>query len=128
MQFDIFQTLYILDTNVDPSKGSEFCKVGIVCHLHLTIENNSSSFSPVTEAIKSIMYEVLAEQSVWAVCGRTAGVVSFESQEKYQTVVLEVMPLTSGHLPLPLVRISKYIPAESGGAGEKINIIINKDL
>ncbi|CAG9863619.1 unnamed protein product [Phyllotreta striolata] len=109
-----YQTLYILDTVVDPSKGSEFCKIGIVCHLHLTIENNIRSNSE--EAVKSIMYEVLAEQSVWAVCGRTAGVVTFESQEQFQTVVLEVMPLTSGHLPLPLVRISKYIPAESGNS------------
>lgn len=64
------------------------------------------------------MYEVLAEQSVWAVCGRTAGVVSFEDNEKTQKVVLDVMPLTSGYLPLPLVRISKYIPAESSAGGE----------
>uniref|UniRef100_A0A6P7FLM5 Trafficking protein particle complex subunit 10 isoform X1 n=1 Tax=Diabrotica virgifera virgifera TaxID=50390 RepID=A0A6P7FLM5_DIAVI len=107
-----YQTLYILDTSVEPAKGSEFCKVGIVCHLHLTIENTLCPTQ--AESVKSIMYEVLAEQSVWAVCGRTAGVVSFELQEKSQTVVLEVMPLTSGHLPLPLVRISKYIPAEIG--------------
>ncbi|XP_056641631.1 trafficking protein particle complex subunit 10 [Diorhabda sublineata] len=107
-----YQTLYILDAVVEPAKGSDFRKVGIVCHLHLTIEN--VSFPQSVKPLDSIMYEVLADQSLWAVCGRTAGVVSFETQERFQTVVLDVMPLTSGYLPLPLVRISKYIPAESG--------------
>lgn len=109
-----YQTLYIQDAVVEPAKGSEFCKIGIVCYLHLTIEN--VSFPSPPEPVNSIMYEVLADQTPWAVCGRTAGVVSFESQEQFQTVVLEVMPLTSGYLPLPVVRISKYIPAESGSA------------
>lgn len=77
---------------------------------HDQVNNNDSH--------KTVMYEVLAEQSVWAVCGRTAGVVSFESDEKFQKVVLDIMPLTSGYLPLPLVRISKYIPAESGLGGK----------
>ncbi|KAG5877673.1 hypothetical protein JTB14_013918 [Gonioctena quinquepunctata] len=112
--FDIinYQTLYILDSSVEPAKGSEFCRVGIVCRLNLTIEHIGALCQ--TNNTKSVMYEVLAEQSVWAVCGRTAGVVCFDSEEQSQTVVLDVMPLSSGHLPLPLVRISKYIPAESG--------------
>lgn len=61
------------------------------------------------------MYEVLAEQSVWAVCGRTAGVVSVAQtggRNAAQVVTLDVMPLASGYLPLPLVRLSKYIPAD----------------
>ena len=56
------------------------------------------------------MYEVLADQTMWAVCGRTAGIVSLETVEK-QSVTLDVMPLTSGYLPLPVVRLSRYIPA-----------------
>lgn len=110
-----FKTLYVLEADLEPSKGSEFCRVDILCHLNVTIsyvgaENRDSK-------TRSIMYEVLAEQSVWAVCGRTAGVVSFESKtekekKEPQKVVLDVMPLRSGYLPLPLVRISKYIPAE----------------
>lgn len=56
------------------------------------------------------MYEVLADQTMWAVCGRTAGIVSLEVLEK-QSVTLDVMPLTSGYLPLPVVRLSRYIPA-----------------
>ena len=31
---------------------------------------------------------------------------------KKQTVVVEVMALVGGHLPLPKVRLSKYIPAD----------------
>jgi hypothetical protein len=31
-------------------------------------------------------------------------------------IIVEVMPLCGGHLPLPTVRLSKYIPAE-GAAG-----------
>ena len=36
-----------------------------------------------------------------------------------QNIIVDVMPLTGGHLPLPTVRLSKYIPAEGrdGGLG-----------
>ncbi|KAJ8962546.1 hypothetical protein NQ318_000938 [Aromia moschata] len=105
----IYKTLYILDAEVEPAKGNEFCRVGIVCHLHLSMKNVGPTVQ-TNNNVKSVMYEVLAEQSVWAVCGRTAGVVCFDAEEQPQTVVLDVMPLTSGHLQLPLVRISKYIP------------------
>ncbi|KAL3287860.1 hypothetical protein HHI36_002317 [Cryptolaemus montrouzieri] len=111
--FDItdYQTLYVLDATLEPTKGNEFCRVGFLCHLNLSIKNVGDTLEKKA-ATRSIMYEVLAEQSVWAVCGRTAGVVSFEPEMEPQTIVLDIMPLTSGYLPLPLVRISKYIPAE----------------
>ena len=54
---------------------------------------------------------MLADQSEWAVCGRSAGVVNMETARK-QTVVVEVMALVGGHLPLPKVKLSKYIPAD----------------
>ncbi|XP_060535184.1 trafficking protein particle complex subunit 10 [Cylas formicarius] len=112
--FDItdYQTLYVLDADVEPAKGNEFCRVGLVCHLNLTIFCEMPNKD--RKEVNSVMYEVLAEQSVWAVCGRTAGVVCFDSEDdSSQQIVLDVMPLTSGYLPLPLVRISKYIPAEN---------------
>jgi hypothetical protein len=40
-----------------------------------------------------------------------AGVISLVSADK-QIVRLDVMPLIGGFLPLPLVRLSKYIPAD----------------
>lgn len=64
-----------------------------------------------------LMYEVLADQTMWAVCGRTAGIVSLETVEK-QSVTLDVMPLTSGYLPLPVVRLSRYIPATESKNGK----------
>lgn len=67
-----------------------------------------------------LMYEVLADQTMWAVCGRTAGIVSLEVVEK-QSVTLDVMPLTSGFLPLPVVRLSRYIPATESKNGELVS-------
>jgi len=61
-------------------------------------------------------FQVLADQAVWAVCGRVAGVINMESSKK-QTLVVEVMPLLGGHLALPRVRLSKYIPAASNSVG-----------
>ena len=60
----------------------------------------------------SVMYEVLADQAMWAVCGRTSGVLPVESSRRRQHVTLDVMPLMGGFLPLPSVRLSKYIPAD----------------
>lgn len=57
--------------------------------------------------------QVLADQAVWAVCGRAAAVIDMGVSAK-TTLTVEVMPLVGGHLQLPKVRISKYIPANSG--------------
>lgn len=100
-----FQTLYALDAVVEPAKGNEFCRVGVVCHLHLTI----SSMMPVVHGkenadVRSVMYEVLAEQSVWAVCGRTAGVISFGG-------ILGKMQLTQRMFNCSVIcRISRFRP------------------
>ncbi|KAJ9595261.1 hypothetical protein L9F63_013449, partial [Diploptera punctata] len=105
--FDItdYKTLFVVKSRVEPMKGSEFCRAGTMCHLQLHVQRvNASSHN-------SLMYEVLADQTMWAVCGRTAGVISLESVDK-QNVTLDVMPLIGGFLPLPLVRLSKYIPAD----------------
>lgn len=86
-----------------------------MCHLCLTVTRmhhnpgnaGANNYQPRPP---QLMYEVLADQTMWAVCGRTAGIVSLEVLEK-QSVTLDVMPLTSGYLPLPVVRLSRYIPA-----------------
>lgn len=57
-------------------------------------------------------FQVLADQAVWAVCGRAAAVIDMSTSKK-QTIVVEVMPLVGGHLLLPKIRLSKYIPAEA---------------
>lgn len=85
-----------------------------MCHLCLTVMR-MPSLSP--NPPPQLMYEVLADQTMWAVCGRTAGIVSLEIVEK-QSVTLDVMPLTSGYLPLPVVRLSRYIPATESKNGK----------
>lgn len=64
--FVLLKTLYTLTANVEPL-GSEFCRIGSICHMNITIGRaHKSEYS-------SLMYEVLADQLMWAVCGRTAG-------------------------------------------------------
>ncbi|XP_034253552.1 trafficking protein particle complex subunit 10 [Thrips palmi] len=100
-----YKTLIVTSAKVEPSKGSEFCRASTMCHLHLTVER-------VSENLRSpLMYEVLVDQTMWAVCGRTTGVVTVDETHK-QTIQLDVMPLMSGYLPVPHVRLSKYIPAD----------------
>lgn len=115
--FDIndYRTLIIESAKVEPSKGSEFCRASTMCHLHLTVER-------VSESVRSsLMYEVLVDQTMWAVCGRTTGVVTLDESHK-QTIQLDVMPLISGYLPVPHVRLSRYIPADQKPLGKAASL------
>lgn len=103
-----------MSSKIETSGNGEFCRAGSMCHLHLTVTRMLPNPNP--NPTPPLMYEVLAEQAMWAVCGRTAGILSLEISEK-QKVTLEVMPLTSGYLPLPVVRLSRYIPATESKNG-----------
>ncbi|XP_053694364.1 trafficking protein particle complex subunit 10 [Sabethes cyaneus] len=99
--FDVmdYTTLFTICAKIEPS---ELCRVNSVCHLNLRISKvHANPFS-------DLMYEVLADQNMWVVVGRTAGVISMEEVESH-SITLEVLPLTAGFLPLPNVRLSKYI-------------------
>ena len=50
--------------------------------------------------------QVIADQSLWAVCGKQGAVVNLTHNKK-QNIVVEVMPRVGGHLPLPTIRLSK---------------------
>ncbi|KAL7300310.1 hypothetical protein TKK_0006940 [Trichogramma kaykai] len=107
--FDLndYSTLFTVSSRVESTGGGgEFCRAGSMCHLCLTVTRLQNS-----AAAHQLMYEVLADQAMWAVCGRTAGIVTLEHQDR-QSVTMDVMPLTSGYLPLPVVRLSRYIPAQ----------------
>lgn len=74
--------MYTIRARVEPSKGSELCRAGNMCHLHIILQQvgpaSSTTSGSWTESgaapqQHSIMYEVLADQTMWAVCGRTAG-------------------------------------------------------
>eukprot|EP00092_Neocalanus_flemingeri_P030096 GFUD01032674.1.p1 GENE.GFUD01032674.1~~GFUD01032674.1.p1 ORF type:complete len:1160 (-),score=402.30 GFUD01032674.1:238-3717(-) len=112
-QFQNFLTLYTIQARVEPAKGNEFCRAGTMCPM--TVQLEQCNLSPHT----SLFYEVIADQAMWAVCGRQGAVVNIAQSSK-QNIVVEVMPLVGGHLFLPAVRLSKYIPADSktgGGLG-----------
>ncbi|CAG4959637.1 unnamed protein product [Colias eurytheme] len=101
-------TLFVIRTKLEPGKGSDFCRASQVCCLHLSVQRvNETDYT-------SLMYEVLADQTMWAVLGRTAGVITMEMNTgEPQCVTLDVMPLVAGYLPLPTVRLSKYIAANT---------------
>lgn len=97
-----FGTLYFVKSQVEPSSGGTFCRAGHMCRLNIQIETVAKS------AEESLMYEVLADQTQWAVCGRTAGILLVTSNRAHQ-VSLDVMPLISGYLSMPEVKVSRYI-------------------
>lgn len=103
-KFDVtdYTTLFRIQAKIETS---ELCRVGSVCHLNLKIIKMQEN--PFID----LMYEVLADQNTWAVVGRTAGVISMQDREA-QSIMLEVLPLSAGFLPLPNIRLSKYISAE----------------
>lgn len=107
-KFDVsdYATLFRIQAKVD---ASELCRVGSVCQLSLRISKVQES--PYVD----LMYEVMADQNIWAVCGRSAGVVSMRDIES-QSMILDVLPLSAGFLPMPNIRLSKYIAVDKSGA------------
>lgn len=107
-----YTTLFVIKTKLEPTKGSEFCRASQMCYLQLSVQRvNETEYT-------SLMYEVLADQTMWAVCGKIAGVIMVDSAEP-QCVTLEVMPLIAGYLPLPTVRLSKYITSTGKDGARK---------
>eukprot|EP00095_Tigriopus_kingsejongensis_P002820 maker-scaffold80_size398941-snap-gene-1.10 protein:Tk02820 transcript:maker-scaffold80_size398941-snap-gene-1.10-mRNA-1 annotation:"trafficking protein particle complex subunit 10-like" len=102
-----YTTLYILSSRILAAQSAEICRSATICSLILELEEVSPSEH------SSIMYEVLADQAVWAVCGRAAAVIDMSSS-RTQTISVEVMPLVGGHLALPKVRLSKYLVPKEG--------------
>lgn len=103
-KFDVtdYTTLFRIEAKLEPG---ELCRVGSVYNLSVKIIKVHAS--PFVD----LMYEVMPDQSLWAVIGRTAGVVSMADRTA-QSVMVEVLPLCAGFLPLPNIRLSKYISAE----------------
>lgn len=102
-----YQTLYTIKEIIEPQKGTEFCRAGSLCHLNVIITRIDAA-----EDHNSIMYEIISDQTLWNLSGRTAGVVTIEETDNYE-VTFEVMPLISGFLPLPTVRLSKYLSSQN---------------
>lgn len=100
-----YQTFYAVRQSIEAVKGSEFCRVGTLCNLIVGI----TKLFPANDHI-SIMYEIIADQNMWSLNGKIAGVVSIENVHE---VSFEVIPLISGYLPLPTIRLSKYVASNT---------------
>lgn len=136
-KFDVtdYTTLFRIEAKLEPA---ELCRVGSVYNLNLKIIKVHAS------PFLDLMYEVMPDQNLWAVIGRTgkinkfisfqrhhthsihisfiftiAGVISMVDREA-QSVMVEVLPLCPGFLPLPNIRVSKYISAEKNEIHPKL--------
>lgn len=113
-KFDVtdYATFYRIQAKIEPS---ELCRVSTVCTMSLRISK------VLDNPHKELMYEVLADQNMWAVCGRSSGVVSM-ADVQHQTITVEVLPLSAGFLAMPTIRILKYVQgSRSDSAAPKLH-------
>lgn len=68
------KTLFTVRSRVEPVKGNDFLRAGSLCHMTLSVSDLQQASSA------ALMYEVLADQALWAVCGRTAGTLQSNNQ------------------------------------------------
>ncbi|XP_019480582.1 PREDICTED: trafficking protein particle complex subunit 10 [Hipposideros armiger] len=118
-----FFTLYSVKAEILPPVGTEHCRTGSLCPLEVSITRLSDLLEAdrdeaLTEADEyfstKLMYEVVDNSSSWAVCGKSSGVISMPvAARATHRVHMEVMPLFAGYLPLPDVRLFKYLPHHS---------------
>ena len=67
----------------------------------------------------SLFVSVVDNSSNWAVCGTSSGVISMPvTAQAMHRVHMEVMPLFAGYLPLPDVRLFKYLPHHSAQSSQ----------
>ena len=67
----------------------------------------------------SLSVSVVDNSSNWAVCGKSSGVISMPvTAQATHRVHMEVMPLFAGYLPLPDVRLFKYLPHHSAQSSQ----------
>ncbi|XP_037948479.1 trafficking protein particle complex subunit 10 [Teleopsis dalmanni] len=98
--FDLvdYITLFNIQAQLEPK---ELCRIRSVCSLNLKITKVHEN--PFVD----LMYEVVNDQNLWAVCGSSAGVISMKDVDSH-SICLDIMPLSTGFLPMPSIRLSKY--------------------
>ncbi|KAF3815593.1 hypothetical protein GH733_016866 [Mirounga leonina] len=122
------QTLYNVRAEILPPSGAEHCRTGSLCSLEVSITRLSGLLEvDKDEALMEsdeyfstkLMYEVVDNSSNWAVCGKSSGVLSMPVvAQATHRVHMEVMPLFAGYLPLPDVRLFKYLPHHSAHSSQ----------
>ncbi|XP_033083833.1 trafficking protein particle complex subunit 10 isoform X7 [Trachypithecus francoisi] len=123
-----FFTLYNVKAEIFPPSGMEYCRTGSLCSLEVSITRLSDLLEvdkdeALTESDEhfstKLMYEVVDNSSNWAVCGKSCGVISMPvAARATHRVHMEVMPLFAGYLPLPDVRLFKYLPHHSAHSSQ----------
>ncbi|XP_074245247.1 trafficking protein particle complex subunit 10 isoform X5 [Saimiri boliviensis] len=127
-QVENFFTLYNVKAEISPPSGMEYCRTGSLCSLEVLITRLSDLLEvdkdeALTESDEhfstKLMYEVVDNSSNWAVCGKSCGVISMPvAAQATHRVHMEVMPLFAGYLPLPDVRLFKYLPHHSAHSSQ----------
>ncbi|XP_036207286.1 trafficking protein particle complex subunit 10 isoform X9 [Myotis myotis] len=127
-QVENFFTLYTVKAEILPPAGTELCRTGSLCALEVSITRLSGLLEvdrdeALTESDEyfstKLMYEVVDNSSNWAVCGKSSGVISMPVvAQATHRVHMEVMPLFAGYLPLPDVRLFKYLPHHSAHSSQ----------
>lgn len=127
-QVENFFTLYSVRAEILPASGAEYCKTGSLCSLEVSITRLADLLDvDKDEALvesedyfsTKLMYEVVDNSSNWAVCGKSCGVIAMPlAAQATHRVHMEVMPLFAGYLPLPDVRLFKYLPHHSAHASQ----------
>ncbi|XP_077198954.1 trafficking protein particle complex subunit 10 [Paroedura picta] len=122
-QLENFFTLYNVKAEISPPLEAEYCKTGSLCSLEVSITRlldllDVDKDEALTESdgycTTKLLYEVVDNSSNWAVCGKSSGVISMPvAAQATHKVHMEVMPLFAGCLPIPDVRLFKYLPHHS---------------
>lgn len=130
-QVENSQTLFTVQSRMEPAEDSQDLVVGTMCNLCITFINTSAdSGESATQVCREplhhdLLYEVEVESNAWMISGRNKGVISIPSVAMATcSVTLGVMPLTGGYLPLPHVKLLKY---DNRGETEKDKDSESKD-
>ncbi|XP_038059010.1 trafficking protein particle complex subunit 10-like isoform X2 [Patiria miniata] len=124
-----YKTKYMVSSTIAPPSSDEFCRAGTLCSLQLHIQSALDDHQPITDQNSpSLMYQVLADKHMWAVCGRSTGVVAMPTSQEGVDVSLEVMPLLAGFLPVPKVKLTNYITGtqELSGTQPVTQVVLNQ--
>uniref|UniRef100_A0A8C2BJC0 Trafficking protein particle complex 10 n=1 Tax=Cyprinus carpio TaxID=7962 RepID=A0A8C2BJC0_CYPCA len=111
-------TLLSVCAEIRPAEGEQDCRTGALCRLEVSLTrlsepSDSDEEYSDTDGLRTtrLLYEVIDNNSNWAVCGKSSGVVSMPvAAMATHKVHMEVMPLFAGHLPFPSIRLFKYLP------------------
>jgi len=86
-------------------------KVGIMTSFELIVTKHDVDADHETTNCgqQLLMYRVIDKRGGWAICGKSSGILSYNSDVTIQKVTMEVMALLPGNLHLPDVTLHRYI-------------------